>query len=324
MSWDQERTQPERRWRPVNLTGPLILITLGLVFLMANLGILGTSPWQLLWQWWPLILIIIGLEILIGVLGRCPAKYAGLGYVLSAIVGVVVVIAALALVAYVLLAGPQLAGGPPAATPTSHFTQPRGNVSRAEVSLDLLLGTFRASALPAGTGNLLEGDFAGPDNAPPVSREYQERGGVAFLTLKSSGPRVRLGGGEAWPQGHLRLSPDVPLVLQVETVMGTLDLDLRDLRVTDLTLEGVMCTQQVQLPTSGQVVVHVAGVMSTCEITVPAGTAARIHRKGLAAITVDERRFPRRGEVHESAEFAAAANRVEITIESVMGTVRVR
>jgi len=315
MSWDQENRHQDRRWRPVNLTGPLILITLGLVFLMANLGMLGTSPWQLLWQWWPLILIIIGLEILIGVLGRWS-------YALSALLGVLLVIGTLALVAYLLLAGPQLASSTPAYT--SHFTQPLGDVSRAEVKLDLLLGTFRASALPAGTDNLLEGEFAGPDDAPPVSREYQERGGVAFLTLKSSGPRVRLGGREGWPQGHLRLSPDVPLVLQVETVMGTADLDLRDLRVTDLTLEGVMCTQQVQLPASGQVVVHVAGVMSTCEITVPAGTAARIHRRGLAAITVDENRFPRRGEVHESAGFASAGSRVEITIESVMGAVQVR
>jgi len=314
MSWDQENRRQDRRWRPVNLTGPLILITLGLVFLMANLGMLGTSPWQLLWQWWPLILIIIGLEILIGVLGRWS-------YALSALLGMLVVIGTLALVAYLLLAGPQLAGSTPAYT--SHFTQPLGDVSRAEVKLDLLLGTFRVSALPAGPGNLLEGDF-GPDSAPPLSREYQERGDVAFLTLKSSGPRVRLGGREAWPQGRLRLSPNVPLALQVETVMGTVDLDLRDLRVTDLTLEGVMCTQQVQLPASGQVMVHVAGVMSTCEITVPAGTAARIYRRGLAAITVDESRFPRRDQVHESAGFASAASRVEITIESVMGAVQVR
>ncbi len=315
MSWDQETTQPDRRWRPVNITGPLILITLGLVFLMANLGLLGTSPWQLLWQWWPLILIVIGLEIFIGILGRWS-------YVFSAILGVVVVVATLALVAYLLLAGPQFAVGVPEYT--SRLSLPLGHVSRAEVRLDFLLGTFRASALPAGTGHLLEGEFTGPDDAPAVSREYREVGDVGYLTLKSSGPRVRLGGREAWPQGHLRLSPDVPLVLQVETVMGTVDLDLRDLRVTELTLEGVMSTQQVRLPASGQAVVRVAGVMSSCEIVVPAGTAARIHRKGLAAITVDEGRFPRRGEVYESADWNTAPRRVEITIASVMGAVQVR
>jgi len=325
MSWDQDADRPKRRRRAVNLAGPLILITLGLVFLTANLGILGTSPWQLLWQWWPLILIVIGLEILIGVLGRCPARSAGLwSYAFSAILGVLVVVGTVALVAYLLLMGPQFAIGTPEYT--SRLTQSLGDVTRAEVSLDLILGTFRVSALPSETGSLLEGEFTGfagtDSDSPPVSREYQETGGVGILTLKSEGPRARLGGD--WPQWHLRLSPDVPLTLQVDAVMGTYDLDLRDLQVTEMKITGVMATKKVQLPTRGRATVYVDGVMETVEIVVPAETAARIHTKGLAAINVDEGRFPRRGEVNESADFDAATNRVEIYIESVMSTVRVR
>jgi len=318
MSWDQETKRRERRWRPVNLAGPLILITLGLVFLMANLGLLGASPWQLLWQWWPLILVLVGLEIFIGMLGRWS-------YALSAIMGVLVVIGTLALVVYLLLVNPQFGVAP--ATVTSRLTQPLGDVGRAEVQLDLVAGSLKVSALPAGGANLLEAEVAGTSgkdaDAPPVRREYQETGGVAVLTLKSEGPRVSFGGNN-WPEWHLRLSPGVPLNLKVDTVMGTHDLNLQGLRVTNLALESVMCTQQVRMPASGQTLARISGVMGTCEITIPAGTAARIHRKGLAVITVDEGRFPRRGDVYESANFDTATDRVEIVIESVMSIVRVR
>ncbi|MBU1878287.1 MAG: hypothetical protein KJ734_04995, partial [Chloroflexi bacterium] len=216
MSWDDPADKRRsRRPRSVNLAGPLILITLGLLFLGANLGVLGASPWQLLWQWWPLILVVIGIEVLLGLLGRWSR-------VLSAVLGLVVAVGVVALTAYLLMMGPQMMAGEPAYT--SRFTQERGDVGRAEIMLDLSLGTFRVSALPPDSGNLTEGEFAGSagqdsDN-PPVQRAYQETGGVAVLTLKSGGPQFRMGQSD-WPAWHLRLSPDLPLTLKVDAVMGT-------------------------------------------------------------------------------------------------------
>ena len=43
---------------------PLLLIAVGVVFLLSNLGLLSFDPWQL-WQLWPIILVIIGLDILL-------------------------------------------------------------------------------------------------------------------------------------------------------------------------------------------------------------------------------------------------------------------
>ena len=151
MSWDQDDDHPKRRRRRVNLAGPLILITMGLVFLMANMGLLGASPWQLLWRWWPLILVVVGLEVLLGVLGRWS-------YALSAVLGILVVIATLVLVAFLLL-NPQAGVGSPEYT--SRLTQPLGDVTQAEVTLELNFGSLQLSALPTGGENLLEARFAG-------------------------------------------------------------------------------------------------------------------------------------------------------------------
>ena len=43
----------------------LILITLGVVFLLQNLGVLPIPLRQLFATWWPLILILVGVSLLL-------------------------------------------------------------------------------------------------------------------------------------------------------------------------------------------------------------------------------------------------------------------
>lgn len=45
--------------------GALILITLGVIFLLKNLGIADIRIFDLLSVWWPLILIVVGISMLI-------------------------------------------------------------------------------------------------------------------------------------------------------------------------------------------------------------------------------------------------------------------
>jgi hypothetical protein len=47
------------------ITGALILLAIGVIFLLHNLGILETPSWSIIW---PMILIILGL---VGLLERC-------------------------------------------------------------------------------------------------------------------------------------------------------------------------------------------------------------------------------------------------------------
>ena len=45
--------------------GPLILIFLGAVFLLQNTGYLPANFWLNLWKLWPLVLVLIGIELLL-------------------------------------------------------------------------------------------------------------------------------------------------------------------------------------------------------------------------------------------------------------------
>jgi len=55
-----------RRRRGGSLVLPIVLITLGFLFLLDNLGALPDNAWNTVWQLWPVIIIAIGLEILLG------------------------------------------------------------------------------------------------------------------------------------------------------------------------------------------------------------------------------------------------------------------
>src|SRR5690348_2141691 len=46
--------------------GALILIAVGTIFLLNNLGLLPPDVWQNLWRFWPAILILIGLQMVLG------------------------------------------------------------------------------------------------------------------------------------------------------------------------------------------------------------------------------------------------------------------
>lgn len=52
--------------RPGNLFLALILILIGFVFLLNNFGVLPWGIWTTLWRFWPVFLIIAGLEIILG------------------------------------------------------------------------------------------------------------------------------------------------------------------------------------------------------------------------------------------------------------------
>ena len=45
---------------------PLTLIGLSSGFLLSNLGIVDWNMWQILGQWWPLLIVAIGLDVILG------------------------------------------------------------------------------------------------------------------------------------------------------------------------------------------------------------------------------------------------------------------
>ena len=56
--------KPEPRRERSSFVWPIILIVIGVVFLLDNLGLLGRHLWDNIWQLWPILLVAIGLDSL--------------------------------------------------------------------------------------------------------------------------------------------------------------------------------------------------------------------------------------------------------------------
>jgi hypothetical protein len=61
-------------------SGAFILIILGVLFLLSNFGALPWSVWEIIVRFWPIVLILIGLEVLVGgtILGNIIFGFIGL------------------------------------------------------------------------------------------------------------------------------------------------------------------------------------------------------------------------------------------------------
>jgi predicted membrane protein len=122
------------------------------------------------------------------------------------------------------------------------------------------------------------------------------------------------------------LNETIPLSLDLQTGANEARIDLSSLQVTDLLLQTGASSTQVTLPTNAS---HTKAVIrsgaASVSVRVPSGVAARIKAQGgLADIRVDRSRFPRVGSVYESENYASAENRVDIDIETGVGSVDVR
>lgn len=299
----------EYRRRP-SLVGPLILITLGVLFLLANLGMLPLTFWEIAARFWPLVLILVGLELVIG-----------LRSTIGALVIVVLWLALVAGVVWLTFAG----GGvlPTAAMTTETLSQPLGDIKSATVKLDIGVATTNVTALGPDAVDLMKGTFA-HSSGIRIVKSYNETLGEGQLGLRGEGAGFSPFdfGNSQWDIG---LNPSPPLALNVNGGVGRVYLDLSGLNVTAINLDAGVGTIVATTPQIGVTTLTVNGGVGNVMITVPNGVSARIRvNSGLGAVRVSEARFPKSGSGYQSSDFAASPNRIDITVDGGIGSIDVR
>jgi hypothetical protein len=136
----------------------------------------------------------------------------------------------------------------------------------------------------------------------------------------------------AWYPGEsldwdIRLNGEIPLSLKIDSGASSSTLDLTTLKVVDLDIDTGASSTEVSLPANaGNTRVDIDSGAASLKLHVPAGVAARIQVKtGVASVNVDLSRFPRQdGGIYQSVDYATAANRADITIDTGVGSVDVK
>ncbi len=312
MTEKQDVTSREARREWPGFVWPILLIGAGVFFLLSNLGLIAFNFWDAAARLWPIVLIAIGLDLLVG----RRSRWASLLMALIAI--------ALLVAGFFWLGGMQSRGG---AAVTENISQPLSGAESAEVDIDFGVGELRLEALPAGSDELIAGSINRPARGQRVEQSFDVEEGVANYALAmhgSTGPFSFLGRtGEDW-LWELQLNPDLPLRLVISTGVGESHLDLGQLNISSLDVETGVGETTVTLPGSGQIEANIEGGVGSLIVEIPQGVPARIDSEtGLGELAL-EGEFLREGDVYVSPGYDDALDRIDLDLSAGVGEVVVR
>lgn len=290
---------------------PYLLIGIGLLVLLYNLGWLGDifgSVVRVL-QLWPVALIAVGADLLTK--GRYRAAIA----------------AAAVVVGLVLLFVWQR---PPGAAGAGEVQQVNVALAAAR-SIDLKLesgvnGLQLGSS--AGSASALSGEVA-VGRRERVSVDWRERGGtldIEVVSRRAGGPFAFFnwtGVGGATRAWDLALSERVPVELDVDLGVGEADLDLARVDLRHLDLDAGVGSTYISLPHNTNLEATINGGVGEITVVLPAGLPARIDvDSGLGRVEVDDA-FERRGGSYLSPTYREGSSAAIIDIDVGVGEVRV-
>lgn len=207
-------------------------------------------------------------------------------------------------------------------------------VEEAVVSLE---GARRAKVhVEYGAGRLLVGGGA-PDDlllegafGDGVERRVRREGEALDVRLKPPGSVFLFPWSFTSPQARewrIAFNEALPLNLNVQTGASEARLDLRELQVTELKVGTGASSVEVTMPAgAGHTQARVESGVASVVVRIPEGVAARVRAKGgLASNNVNTARFPRTGnQLYASPDYETAENRVDLVVETGVGSVEVR
>ena len=289
-----------------------VLILLGVFGLLWNFNVLPDGFWGEFWTLWPLLLVAVGVNL---VLSRQRAWLGSL--------------AALAVVTGSLVAAWVLAVANPASSSSLTIVNNNETISvksdgaeSARLNLTLAAGDLALTGgAPAGlllSGGSQRSGAEVTDQRVSVRTADGRRTVDVRLNTEWNfdfPPRRSRSSEGRW---ILRHAEGIPTDIRVETGASDLDLDLRELNVQSLNVDGGAADIDVVLPANaGRTTAEFSIGAADLDITVPAGVAARIDFEGgVSSLNIDESRFPKQGDRYVSPDFESAANRVTIKIEA--------
>lgn len=322
---------PRRRH---SIAGPVILIALGLIFLAWEFRP-GADPWWIIWHYWPLILIFVGI-------GKIWDSYwerdhpGG-----SAVTGVSVAwMVLLALFVYALWHGGTYTSGSRGWGWGRDFGRDFGRdwgrdwgrdaggqhitkdvdlqgAKSVNVHLQMPAGQLR---LDGGSGKLLDADFHydGWRGSPQVS--YAVTDGQGDLQITQNGNSSHFG--NSYNEWRLQLGGAAPIDLKLELGAGQAWVRPNGLELSELNVQ--MGAGQLDLDLTGvkpsSMQADIEGGFGQARIRLPKDEGVRVFASGgIGAVNTDG--LMRQGDAYVNAAYGKSAKNIEMTVHGGVGEI---
>ncbi len=289
------------------LVAPTFLIGIGVIFLLANLGYLSVNIWQMVLTLWPILLIAIGFDILVGRRS-----------IWASLAGMILILIILAGALWIFGVGAQgnLVQG-------ETIQQSLDGATRAEVKIEPAAGEIKIGATDL-TGILIEGSVpSGSDQR--IESSYTVNGGVGNYVLRDSGPTSFVPGMNlgkmVW---DLFLTDEIPLDLTLNMGAGNMDAKLGSLDLESLVVKTAIGSTSVSLPAQDDLMVDLEGAIGQIVVTVPEGVGVRVQADTALVAVQMPPGYERQENTYQSPDYQSATQQVDITFKLAIGRVVVQ
>ncbi len=285
---------------------PIVLIALGVLLLITNLGWLNLGALLSLLAYWPVALIAVGLNLLTR--GR---------YLTPLVVGAVVLVVVL----WSAEGGLQRVVTGAAPGETVAIRHDLEGADAARVTFDLGVGRVRIDGAAPG-GALVAGTIQ-TGRGEQIEEHYGRENGTVLLEIRSRQAQVSTSFGvDERRRWELSLTREVPVALRINAGVGENRLDLRQLTLADMSFRGGVGESELQLPSGNYAASVDVGVGSTT-VRLPPAAAARVTvTTGLGRTRV-EGDWRRDGDVYTTPGFENASERIELRVSGGVGAMTI-
>jgi len=310
--------------RKNSLVVPILLITLGALFLFRNWHP-GFEVGRLLRDWWPLILIAVGLgKIWDSSRSRGPSGQASGGVALGSTIGVVA-----AVVVIVLLLGQYQKSHRKFSSRSdesdrgefaSHTDEVLELQGARSVRAELKMGAGQLN-IEGGSSHLLNSRFLFNRkwDSPRVNYHVNGDKGELEIVQDQNGSINFDAGNNNW---DLTFNNDVPIQLHIEMGAGAGELKLRDMNVTELELH--MGAGQLELdltgPRKSDLDVTLKGGVGQATIRLPREVAVRAHAAGGIG-SVDAEGLKKDGNDYSNEMWGKTTHKITLDVQGGIGQI---
>lgn len=292
-------------FRREGLVGAVVLIGLGLAFLLSNLGYLSISVWEVIVRFWPVFLVALGLDILVG--HKRPW---------APIIGVVAGLLLVGGIAYLIVAAPGVAN-----QRTGTVNYPMNDATQANGSITMAVGRMELSS-GAAAGSLMDATLK--FGALGTLHKILPTGNPASFSLSADNSTYV--GFETNDTDHwtLLMNPAVTYSLDVNMAVGEEILNLTDLSVNQIDMNMAVGRSEVRLPSKGSISGSIKGAVGETTIYIPHGAVVNISLDtGLTSVNYPSD-YTRRGDVISTPSQQSDGPTINLSIHQALGAINIR
>jgi hypothetical protein len=314
-----EAPKTQKRREPPSLFWPLVLIGAGVLLLLSNLGHIPWSSWSLVWRLWPVLLIALGVEVMVGRRTMAGALFSGLMMVIMIGGAVILILFAQRI--------PILSDmAKPAEWRISEVEHALDDIEQARVYINWDSPPGYLSALED-SSNLIEARVA---HSGELVLDVRARDSEADVRLeqRNTGPGIPR---RPFPDEETRwdvyLSPRVLLDLDLDSGSGRCEFDLSELQLEGLFLDSGSGAVNLMLPGERSFKATIDSGSGAVKIAIPRAVGVRVDLdSGSGPFRPDERFRLISGETNDSGVWETknwdeADIQIELVIDQGSGRV---